>query len=47
MACQGCINRQRRLVELLCKKPDSVLCRKAKERLKRMQSPKPEATRWK
>lgn len=36
MACQGCINRQRRLVNLLCKKPDSALCRKALARLERM-----------
>lgn len=43
MACQGCVNRQRKLVKLLCKKPDSALCRKAKERLERMQSPKTEA----
>jgi len=47
MACQGCINRQRKLVQLLCKKPDSVLCRKAKERLKRMQAKQVEETKWK
>lgn len=38
MACQGCINRQSKLVRLLCKRPDSSLCRKAKERLARMQA---------
>lgn len=37
MACQGCVNRQRKIVQLLCKKPDSALCRKAKARLERMQ----------
>jgi hypothetical protein len=36
VACQGCINRQRKLVEKLCKSPDSWLCRKAKARLERM-----------
>lgn len=36
MACQGCISRQRRLVRMLCKNPDSTLCRKAKERLEKM-----------
>jgi hypothetical protein len=36
MACQGCINRQRKLVEKLCKSPDGWLCRKAKQRLERM-----------
>ena len=36
MACQGCINRQKKLVAYLCKKPDSRLCLKAKARLERM-----------
>lgn len=37
MACQGCINRQRKLVEKFCpKKPDGWICRKAKARLERM-----------
>lgn len=36
MACQRCINSQRKLVERLCKKPDSWLCRKAAKRLERM-----------
>lgn len=39
MACQGCINRQKSLVKLFCKKPDSVLCRKARQRLEKMQQP--------
>lgn len=38
MACQGCISRQLKLVRLLCKKPESYLCRKARERLAKMQS---------
>lgn len=38
MACQGCIQRQKRIVQVLCKKPDSALCRKARERLERMQT---------
>lgn len=42
MACQGCINRQRALVKRLCTKPDSFLCRKARERLQRMTATKPE-----
>lgn len=45
MACQGCINRQRRLVQLLCKKPDSRLCRKAQERLDKMTAPKETPTK--
>jgi hypothetical protein len=36
MGCQGCINRQRRLVNLLCKKPGSALCRRAQARLEKM-----------
>jgi hypothetical protein len=37
MPCQGCINRQRKLVEKLCaKRPDCLLCRKARARLERM-----------
>jgi hypothetical protein len=36
MACQGCINRQRKLVEKLCRKPDGRWCKKARERLERM-----------
>ena len=37
MPCQGCIKRQRKLVEKLCaKRPDGLLCRKAKARLERM-----------
>jgi hypothetical protein len=39
MACQGCIDRQRRLVKILCKKPDSKLCQRAKARLERMLNP--------
>lgn len=39
MACQMCINRQKRLVEVFCKKPDSWACRKAKARLERMLAP--------
>lgn len=42
MPCQGCIRRQRKLVERLCKKPDSLLCRKAQARLQRMTAEKPE-----
>lgn len=42
MACQGCINRQIRLVKMLCKNPDSALCRKATARLEKMQAPNPE-----
>lgn len=37
MTCKGCLDRQRKLVKWLCKKPDSLLCRKAKARLKKMQ----------
>lgn len=40
MACQGCINRQRKFVALVCKKPDSALCRKAMARLEKMTAPK-------
>lgn len=37
MACAGCIRRKRKLVEKLCaKRPDGLLCRKAKARLQRM-----------
>lgn len=39
MACQGCINRQRKLVEKLCKDSDSWLCRSARARLERMTAP--------
>jgi hypothetical protein len=46
MACQGCINRQRRWAEYLCKKkPDSKLCLKAKARLERMLAPTKEKPR--
>jgi hypothetical protein len=46
MPCQGCINRQRKLVEKLCaKRPDGLLCRKARSRLERMTAPKPEETK--
>ena len=38
MACQACIARQRKLVEKICKCPESWLCRLAKERLARMES---------
>lgn len=38
MACEGCIRRQRKLVNLACKKPNSWLCRRAKSRLARMES---------
>jgi hypothetical protein len=37
--CQGCIDRQRRLVKLLCKNPNSVWCARAKARLERMLKP--------
>lgn len=40
MACQGCINRQKTLVRLLCKRPDSRLCKKAQERLAKMEGTK-------
>jgi hypothetical protein len=41
MACQGCINRQRMFVRVLCKSnPDSKLCKKAQERLERMEGKK-------
>jgi hypothetical protein len=36
MACQGCINRQKWLVEKVCRKPDSAMCRRAQLRLERM-----------
>lgn len=37
MACQGCINRQRKLVEKVCSKtPGSWLCRYAAKRLAKM-----------
>lgn len=43
MACQGCIKRQRKLVDKLCeKRPDGLMCRKARERLARMTAKKPE-----
>ena len=42
MACQGCMNRQRKLVELACKKPNSWLCRRAMARLARMESERKE-----
>lgn len=43
MPCQGCIKRQQKLVETLCaKRPDGLLCRKAKARLDRMTANKPE-----
>ena len=42
MACQWCINRQKKLVALLCKKPDSRMCQKAKARLEKMLVPLPE-----
>jgi len=45
MACQGCINRQRKLVRMLCKKPDSRWCKKAQERLARMESQQQEKQR--
>lgn len=37
MACQGCINRQKKLVSLLCRKGLSKFCVKAQERLARME----------
>lgn len=43
MPCQACINRQRRIVDKLCKKPDSWLCRKARERLEKMTKKEPES----
>jgi hypothetical protein len=45
MACQRCIGRQRKLVRLLCRNPDSYLCRKAQERLARMLASLPEGTK--
>lgn len=42
MACQGCINRQKKLVNLLCRKGLSRLCVKAQERLARMEGRSPE-----
>lgn len=36
MACQGCIKRQRKLVERLCRNAEGRLCRGAKARLERM-----------
>lgn len=47
MACQGCINRQRKLVKFLCKKADSFACKKARERLERMLAPPTEKKTWK
>ena len=36
--CQGCINRQKMLVRLLCKsRPGSKLCKKAQDRLAKME----------
>lgn len=41
MPCQGCINRQRMFVKLLCKNnPDGKLCQKAKDRLAKMEGTK-------
>jgi hypothetical protein len=40
MACQGCINRQRMFVKLLCKNPESKLCQRAKARLEKMEGKK-------
>lgn len=37
MAC-GCVKRQKWLVKLLCKNPDSELCKRARERLARMEA---------
>lgn len=36
MVCQGCIKRQRKLVERLCRNGEGRLCRGAKARLERM-----------
>ena len=37
MPCQGCINRQRKLTQKLCeKRPDGLLCGKARKRLEKM-----------
>jgi hypothetical protein len=36
MVCQGCINRQRKLVERLCRYPESRFCKSARARLERM-----------
>ena len=36
MACAGCLSRQRKLIEWVCKKPESRLCRLAKKRLAKM-----------
>ena len=40
MACQKCINRQKKIVEYLCKKSEGYLCRRAQKRLKNMEAPK-------
>lgn len=39
MTCQGCINRQKRLVAYLCKKTNGRLCAKAQARLQKMLAP--------
>lgn len=39
MACKFCIGKQQALVRMLCKRPDSRLCKKAQERLARMLEP--------
>jgi hypothetical protein len=36
MPCQSCIDRQRKLVKLLCKNPNSKWCQRAKARLDRI-----------
>lgn len=36
MACKSCVERQRKLVKLLCKFPDSKLCKRAVRRLELM-----------
>jgi hypothetical protein len=40
MACQRCIAIQKRIVRILCKKPDCRLCRKARERLAKLMETK-------
>lgn len=40
MACQACINRQKKRIRLLCARPDSKQCLAAKARLAVMERPK-------
>jgi hypothetical protein len=36
MPCKRCVSRQRKLVDMLCRKPDGKWCKRAKARLERM-----------